>query len=892
MKTFARFYGASEIICELCKILEISHYGSKELERLEIPHYGSKKLERFRKNDELSLHEYKDMRDTLIKRIAFVLRTDDPHSLEAILGNALEYYEKYCGHIETLGASQKQLDFATLVHFVIPFVAPLFEYIMDSKHESLVIDRILPEIIREQSAVQKALVLIANDVKKYCEISGDHNRILTTLLINTNNAQAQDARDIKSDETLGKSVANWLNGSHKPSHKSIQDISQIATYCENLSPTQISSLLHIAKLVDGFFNWAGQYFGKELCEVLIAHYRLMNVFGVLESRELLEQVLNACASQERRAENALNTLVNYYGHRIFAICMLKNINQIPQEALKNFAQQLGSSLRIAHKHYFEYIDFFVPSRAFAPTCGDKILDCAIYLQSCMQALTNPKHIISLTEPQILELLDKSFESYAKAQGKLFTASLPDKPLNEKAFDDGLEEVKSLNAYKNDPYLHFMQGRFYAHKARDSHTKQKELLKKAQEHYLNALEYGKGVMGENYKKVVEEGMAVSANLTRQNTLDVNNAKAPLSKFYKSAYFLGLVSQADDVGYLVQDFRHKFTLLFHKDEQGILDQKRAKKQEKKFALFSPNHFTTDDETLKNLPIDFTKPNKMLTIYPNPVSQLAHTCGILDVESSKRLIDSGADVNWRKDDGGSVLIFALQGLGEPERQRYNEEQKQKALELCALLIPKMSQEALNTRLRKKKHTALSLAISLGLVEVVKLLLDSGADMDAHTCDKGNQSALYYCLQCITWAKGNVPDPSAAIATMSKEQIISASKGSLSESIFDDETLRNMYEMFNHPELSQATSAMITKGHKRFLQEYYAIFDLLLESTSNVDNVEKECNGFTPLLFATEIGEVECVKKLLSKGANKEHKNSDGYNAYAIAEHFHHIELMSLLR
>lgn len=80
-------------------------------------------------------------------------------------------------------------------------------------------------------------------------------------------------------------------------------------------------------------------------------------------------------------------------------------------------------------------------------------------------------------------------------------------------------------------------------------------------------------------------------------------------------------------------------------------------------------------------------------------------------------------------------------------------------------------------------------------------------------------------------------------------------------------------------------------FLEEYYAIFDLLLESTSNVDNVEKDCNGFTPLLLATEIGEVECVKKLLAKGANKEHKNSDGC-AYAIAEHFHHIELMSLLR
>ena len=298
--------------------------------------------------------------------------------------------------------------------------------------------------------MQKALILIANnvDLKKYCKISGDRNsfetirqdKILTTLLIN-----AQNPSDIKSDETLSKSVANWLNGSHKPNYESIQAISQIATYCENLSPAQISSLLHIAKLVDGFFNWAGKYFGKELCAVLVAHYRLMNVFGVLESRELLvlEQVLQACVRQTPK-------LLDYV-HDVFVICMDKSKIGYDYRGYKHYTQALSLSLRIAHKHYFEYIDFFVPSRAFAPTCGDKILDCAIYLQSCMQALTNPKtqHIISLTEPQILELFDKSFEGYAKARGKLFTASLPDKPLNEKAFDDGLEEVESLKAYKND-----------------------------------------------------------------------------------------------------------------------------------------------------------------------------------------------------------------------------------------------------------------------------------------------------------------------------------------------------------------------------------------------------------------------------------------------------------
>lgn len=80
------------------------------------------------------------------------------------MGNALEYYESYTSHIETLGASQKQLDFATLVHFAIPFIAPLFEYIMDSKHEGLIIDRILPEIMGVAKRSAKALAFIANDV--------------------------------------------------------------------------------------------------------------------------------------------------------------------------------------------------------------------------------------------------------------------------------------------------------------------------------------------------------------------------------------------------------------------------------------------------------------------------------------------------------------------------------------------------------------------------------------------------------------------------------------------------------------------------------------------------------------------------------------------------------
>ncbi len=83
--------------------------------------------------------------------------------------------------------------------------------------------------------------------------------------------------------------------------------------------------------------------------------------------------------------------------------------------------------------------------------------------------------------------------------------------------------------------------------------------------------------------------------------------------------------------------------------------------------------------------------------------------------------------------------------------------------------------------------------------------------------------------------------------------------------------------------------KRYKDNSGNYYKIFDLLVDNLSNVDIRER--NGFTPLVFATEINDTYLVKRLLEKGANPDYYTAQNYRAYDYAEFNKNEELMDLL-
>jgi len=60
---------------------------------------------------------------------------------------------------------------------------------------------------------------------------------------------------------------------------------------------------------------------------------------------------------------------------------------------------------------------------------------------------------------------------------------------------------------------------------------------------------------------------------------------------------------------------------------------------------------------------------------------------------------------------------------------------------------------------------------------------------------------------------------------------------------------------------------------------------------DLEKVCDGKTPLMFAAKYGNLEFAKKLLENGAKKETKTDKGYSALDYAKKYEKSEIIKLL-
>ncbi|TZG00212.1 ankyrin repeat domain-containing protein (plasmid) [Chryseobacterium panacisoli] len=70
--------------------------------------------------------------------------------------------------------------------------------------------------------------------------------------------------------------------------------------------------------------------------------------------------------------------------------------------------------------------------------------------------------------------------------------------------------------------------------------------------------------------------------------------------------------------------------------------------------------------------------------------------------------------------------------------------------------------------------------------------------------------------------------------------------------------------------------------------IFQKLIDEKADLDKV---CDGKTPLMFAAKYGNTEFAKKLLANGAKKEIKTSAGYTALDYARKYEKPEIIKLL-
>ncbi|MBT8349016.1 MAG: ankyrin repeat domain-containing protein, partial [Sulfurovum sp.] len=220
--------------------------------------------------------------------------------------------------------------------------------------------------------------------------------------------------------------------------------------------------------------------------------------------------------------------------------------------------------------------------------------------------------------------------------------------------------------------------------------------------------------------------------------------------------------------------------------------------------------------------------------------------------KLIENGADVNFlKRNDNATALIVALQAI-ESHSIRGNNNNSE-LLRIVRVLIRHMSTNALNAKLVKKQDSALSLAMTLGLVDIVHLLIEQGVDIESQRLTIDGSTPLVLSIMCIKLSKQTNIDVQLPIH---KEDRIKLAKAFniFGNAIYTEELDAQLKKV-----ISQLPKESTINPYKNNQEDRYKIFDLILKHTKNINFVDKY--NKTALIYSKEMGEKYLVEEILKR-------------------------------
>ncbi len=658
----------------------------------------TKTYQRFIKEDEISVQEYHDTQNTIISDILYTFfdssTNKDYEYYEKLINEFFTFYNFYKLHNEILATSQKQLDFITVINLFIPFLSHfVFDRLLKHKKELSLIDSILLD--EKENSIQKLFNLIKSTFKENINLK---EKILKIL-----DENHKDYNLAKEDYN------NWMNGNNIPNTEHINLLSQLAIYSDKFSENELRILFQSAKLIQYLYTKSKEYFGVDLTNLLVKHYKMISMISLLKVSKKLDMFVNNFKA--RNLEQIEVYLEQYFYESTELFYMLDHFvknNDYPNKTkdMKKYIIENRNKFDILYKideeAFFNKIETILPIKYF-------------YRSSVIG------NFLDITIHEI----DKNFYEFSQELSKIYSYVEPSNKKNEKSETSFLEVLKKLEDKFNlekDPYSLFLKARYHA---------QKREYKKSTEYYLKALKNGKNVVGMNLEDIIREGLFVSAQNTRNEQIDLDKASSPFRKFYNEAYFYKLLESLPEKinQYFLLDMQKQFDIYFKNLFPEV-------KESSNFFI-SSNCAVVNTKDLENIRINFDNPNKWIKKgLPNKVTQLMHCCQLSKIDDVKKLLKDNVDVNEQKlNDNCTALICSFGST-------YHTTEKQ--VEIMKLLIPKMSTEALNAKLTKRKETAMSFAIEQGLVDIVELLIENNVNLN-EKCTLDEISYLYYCIQLI---------------------------------------------------------------------------------------------------------------------------------------------------
>lgn len=811
-----------------------------------------KTYQRFIKEEGISSEEYNDTLNTVLSDILhhFDLSQDEKIFIFSYAIELCNIYNAYVLNNETLATSQKQLDFLSIITFLIPLCS------------SLINDKTLLSLIatKELNSIQLLFKLI--------EQSLVNNEDFGTILF-----EYLDNKKATSYDTIKKNINKWIHDKVIPDIRHIDMITEAFHTKTALSKKQLNNYCKAAKVFQYFHDKSIEYFGEKLTNLLIFHFKYLNNFShefsnINMQREMFENRIKKIFPGKNEGVLFKYFDIFFYSNFDLKIFILNNVlkpdnydfkvKQEIQKIVKSNAKYIEIMYKVKESSFFNKIDMILPFYYFNGNLDYEELQ-------------------DIDEDDI----DTEFYYYSNELSKLYLLTLPSKEKknqDDEEYQQLRQQLKLKYELQENPYYNFLEARYYA---------QKKEYKHSTDFYLKALAFGKNCMSSHIKDIIIEGLVVSAQDTRNSRVNLINAKSSFTKFYKEAYHLKIIDSLPKElnQHFLNDMKKQFNIYF----------KNLYSQEKNNSPHITPNLSISDNSQKPI-IDFFNPNKLIKKNtPNPITQLIYCASEHNYKAVAELIKRGANANILKEsENASALLLTF-----PEDiMRFNILKNDKkrfisSLNIMKLLIPKMTKEALNTKLIKQQESALSYAVEYGLVDIVELLIKYGINLQAKaTLDE--QTALYLAIQCISRAKKISNDkfikenPLESKKEMKK--LVKANKYLRGISDIDREneyhSLIKVKGIQNKPDMwLEYTNDL----YRNSLDEYYQIFDLLIKHMSKVDIASKR--NITPLIFATELNEEDLVKKLLGKGANIDWYNDDGHRAYDYAEVNNNDMLMELL-
>ncbi|MCP4134843.1 MAG: ankyrin repeat domain-containing protein [bacterium] len=391
-------------------------------------------------------------------------------------------------------------------------------------------------------------------------------------------------------------------------------------------------------------------------------------------------------------------------------------------------------------------------------------------------------------------------------------------------------------------------------------------KKALELYKKAFFFGKYRAGSVLKEIIREGITLAAYRNKIEVFKLMYKWARLYELFQDDY--------DTVKEWIMDHQRKqFYSIF--PVKGYYKSAPGTEKMQKESIDNIMTYVSDWKKRKS---DLKNPNRKIKGFgPRRHTQLMISASLGEIDKIRELLKAGADPEIKASDGSTALISALDG-----------KQKETAL----LLLDQNLDKSINARSKKERRTALAGAIDLADDELVRAVVNAGADI-SQRCGKDHEhglSPLYYTINKIGFAlfpeminNAGRSDKLKAAGTI--DPIKYSTK-----SVFTDELNETLEEITQLPIYENVVKTImgVETGN---LSDCYKVLDVLLENCSKKDTNDKHDHDITPFLFSAEMGDLRTFKALFEKGGDLELTNVNNATAFSISLYYRKYKIANFI-